>query len=295
MKIAHLILAHKGPEQLELLIRRLSFKDFHIYIHLDRKADINNFRHLCELENVFFIRKRLSVKWAGFSQVKAVVESLREILSTNIQYEYINTLSGQDYPLKSNEEIYSFFMNQTGKSFLFCEKEGSEWWQKAILRIEQYHTTDFSFIGQGRLEIILNSILPKRKLPFPQSPFTLYGGPGSLWWTLHKETVRYLIDFMDRHPRLRLFSLFTWGSDEFLIPTILMNSPFKDRIVQQNYRYMDWSSGAPNPKILTINDCRNLLNSNQLFARKFDIDYDRDILDRIDKNLHETGNYIQPG
>ena len=46
MKLAHLILAHNNPMQLERLVKRLSHPDADVYIHLDSKTDVADFNHI---------------------------------------------------------------------------------------------------------------------------------------------------------------------------------------------------------------------------------------------------------
>lgn len=83
---------------------------------------------------------------------------------------------------------------------------------------------------------------------------------------------------------MRKFLKFCWGTDEFVIATMIMNSPFKDQVVNDNLRYIDWSEGNANPKILGLEDFDPILSSNMLFARKFDEHHDREILDKLDQS-----------
>ena len=46
MKIAHLILTHKNPKQLERLLNALQHDAFDFFIHVDRKTDIEPFKFL---------------------------------------------------------------------------------------------------------------------------------------------------------------------------------------------------------------------------------------------------------
>ncbi len=132
------------------------------------------------------------------------------------------------------------------------------------------------------LQRLINWMLPKRKFPLP---YDLYGSSDGSWWTMTADCAAYLVRFMDEHPHLRFFSIFTWGSDEFLIATILLNSPLKASIINENYRYIDWSEGAANPKTLTTQDFNRLAQAHKLFARKFDTALDTKILDLIDQRL----------
>lgn len=282
MRIAHLIMVHKNAKQVERLLQALDHESFDFYVHLDAKADMEEFAHLGALPRVYFIQTRTSVRWASFQFVESILASMREILATGIPYGFINLLSGQDYPVKPAESIYRFFVEHQGQSFLSVEKEGSAWWQHAIHRVQQYHTVYYKFPGQYQLQALANRLLPKRRFPLP---YTLYGGADGSWWSMSLECARYLVHFVDTNPALRQFSRFTWGSDEFLISTILMNSPFKDTIVDENYRYIDWSAGGANPKVLTTADASSLLDTYKLFARKFDISQDENILDILDQSL----------
>ena len=65
-----------------------------------------------------------------------------------------------------------------------------------------------------------------------------------------------------------------------------MNSPLKGSVVDDCLWYVDWSekSGGHIPATLTMDDADNLMNArtSKLFARKFDIDVDEEILDFVD-------------
>ncbi|HXB43371.1 MAG TPA: hypothetical protein VNV85_04910, partial [Puia sp.] len=80
--------------------------------------------------------------------------------------------------------------------------------------------------------------------------------------------------------------------DEFLISTILMNSHLRDTVINTASRYIDWSSGGARPGILTTSDFYSLKKSPLLFARKFDLKTDSDIIDLIDSELLE--NTVDP-
>lgn len=280
MRMAHLIMAYKDPAQIERLVKKLSHPDFDFYIHLDNKIPIGPFEYLGGIERVFLIKNRIKVRWAGFSFTRAVFNSIDEITQTGRTYDFINCMSGQDYPIVSTQQFYSFFDARKGKNFLVIEAFGTEWWKRAAIRIHRYHMTDFDFKGRYIVQRLLNTILPKRRFPLD---YTLYGSERATWWTLSTDCAQYLMKFLDENPRVRRFAKFTWAPDEYLIPTLVMNSPFKGTVEQENYRYIDWSRGGANPKILTVEDFDALVNSDKLLARKFDIKVDTKILDMLDE------------
>ena len=129
------------------------------------------------------------------------------------------------------------------------------------------------------MQFLVNAILPERKFPLP---YTLYGGPRAMCMTLSIECAKYVSDFILAHKKLRKFTYFTWGPDEFVIPTLIMNSQHKDSVINNNFYYIDWSMGGSNPKTLTIEDFEVLTKTDKLLARKFDISEDAMILDLID-------------
>lgn len=269
-------MAHKNAEQVSRLILALNHEQANFYVRMDIRCNINEYKSLNARPRVYPIKKRFQIRWASFRFVEAIVQSVREILASGRSYDFINLLSGQDYPIKPVAGIHQFFAQHIGYSFLSAEPQGLPWWFGAIKRIEQYHSVYYEFKGQYRLQRLVNTLLPKRSFPLP---YPLYGSANSSWWTI---SAQYLINFMDKHPKINRFGRFTWGSDEFIIATILMNSPFKSRIINENYRYIDWSAGGTNPKVLTMQDAANLAHSSKIFARKFDSEYGDGILNYID-------------
>ena len=290
MRIAHLILTHQGPAQLARLLAALAHPNADCYIHVDKKADLVPFAFLQNRPGVSFTRTRLDVKWGGYSLTNVVLACSREILAHAARYDFINVLSGQDYPLKSAEQIHRFFQRQPGQSFIECAPLGSAWWQANRSRVERYHLTEFPFAGSHAVQKVLNAVLPKRRFPLP---YVLHGGNMGGWYTLSRAAAGYLLAFLDRQSRLRRFARLTWGSDEFLIHTILYNSPLRPRIVNNNLRYIDWADGGHSPRTLTRADLPALLASPKLWARKFAPTPDAAVLDALDA-AHRTSVEIKP-
>jgi len=109
MRIAHIIMVHKSPDQLLRLINRLQHPNFDFYIHLDQKVDIEDFEGLRGLQQVYFVQNRVKCNWGGWSFTRAILGSMKEVLETNIKYDFLNLISGQDYPIYTSDEIYKFF------------------------------------------------------------------------------------------------------------------------------------------------------------------------------------------
>ena len=101
MRIAHIIMVHKNAAQVERLVRQLHHEDADIYVHIDKKPDAREFAGLFKEEPACFPLTRNTCNWGGFSFLKAVVSSVREVIGRERRYDFVNLLSGQDYPLVS--------------------------------------------------------------------------------------------------------------------------------------------------------------------------------------------------
>lgn len=279
MRIAHLILTYTNPHQTERMIRSMSHDDFDFYIHVDKKYDINPHLFLKDLPNVYFINERTDVKWAGYNTVKATFCCIREIVETGVKYDFINFLSGQDYPLKSPEYLLEFFKQNIGAEFMSYRDIKNDW-KEGLIRMEKYFLSNYTFKGTHTLEKMINFLMPKRKLPYNMHP---YGK--SMFWMLSPEIAMYVVQVVESDKKLANFFHYCWASDEFVFQTILLNSPHKNKIVNNNYRYTDWSIGGSHPKILDESDFEKITKSDMLFARKLDIDKSAKLFDLIDAKI----------
>jgi hypothetical protein len=277
MKIAHLILVHKDPKQLVRLIEKLSHPDADIYVHLDRKTPVAGFLSVLKMPNVHPINNRVKVHWGSYSIVQATLNGFKQILSAKKKYDYINLLSVSDYPIKSNAEIHGFFAKNPDKIWMEYFTQDSEWWQKIKTRVTKYHLTDYNFRGSYTVSTLLNKFFPDR-----QAPDNLEFVGRSQWLTITEESARYIILYLQDNPKVEKFFKLTWGADEVLLQTILYNSHLKDKIVNNNLRYTDWSDNGDSPKVLTIADAEKLQKSPHLYARKFDMAIDSEVMDYID-------------
>lgn len=279
MRTAHLILTYTDPNQTERMITNMMHEDFDFYIHVDKKFDINPHLFLKKLPNVYFINNRVNVKWAGYNTVKATFECIKEIVGKGIDYKYINFLSGQDYPLKPAAFLADFFDKHTGTEFLSYRDIKNEW-QEGLIRMEKYFLANYNFRGKNRIENVINFIMPKRKLPYNLHP---YGK--SMFWMLSPEAAMYVVNKVEGDKKLINFFSLCWASDEFVFQTMLLNSSYKDKIVNENFRYIDWSLGGASPKLLEEEDFEAVKNSSMLFIRKVDGKKSAGLLDLIDTKL----------
>lgn len=285
MKIAHLILAHTATEQLERLINRLKHEDAHFFIHVDKKSDIRPFEKLEVMPNVRLVCNRVKVFWGGFSQVQATLNGMKEIMGSGTKFDYINLMSGMDYPIKSTRFIHDFLQDNPGNIYMRCEPI-MEQWKEAATRITGYHLANINFPGKYKVERALNRLMPPRTL---RNAMTAVGR--SQWFTISGESVAYILEYVKANPWITRFFKLSWGADEIFFHTILYNSPYRQAIQSDNLTYTDWSRGGASPKLLAADDIKALLQTDKLFARKFDQQKEGFILDTLD-NIHNSGRKI---
>ena len=281
MRIAYIVLAHKLPDQLVRLVRRLDGEQALFLIHIDKRVRRSVFadavQELHRNPRVRFL-KRHRCERSGFGTVAAVLEGMRELVEQRRRFDYAIRLSGQDYPIKSNQKIVEFFERNRERSFMeafpLARPELDTWpdksrWYKWTLRYRRWH---FRCLGR-------HLALPfDRKVPSGLEPFG-----GEACWCLTRECVRYVHEFVGRDQRFVRFFNHVDKPDEMFFQTILVNSPHESTIVRKDVHYTDWSRGRSHPEILTSTDFDRLQRADDLFARKFDPGIDSEILDLIDE------------
>jgi len=284
--IAHLLLVHKSPQQVARLTRVLvSHPASVVYIHVDAKSSILPFiKALDGIQQVHFIKKRTHINWGGFSMVEATLQLLRSAFEAG-NYDYFNLLSGEDYPLQPMSEIHQFFNNHQGKSFAEFQQQGNPWWEQAQTRFKKYYLTDVNLPGKHTIERVMSFFLLTRK---PPQRFTLVGR--SQWMTLYRDHVNYIIKQITDSPKLNQFFKYSWAPDEFFFQSILFNSPYCNELINNNLRHIVWEEGKASPKTMTPEDFPILMQSDKLFARKFDESRYPGILNELDRSHTASGH-----
>jgi mannosyltransferase OCH1-like enzyme len=281
MIFAYLILVHKNPQQLAMLIRSLMDDNVYFIIHIDRKVCADGFvNSLPVSENIIF-SKRVKVSWGGFGMIEATREMLRAMYAHNIQPDYVHLISGQDFPLKSNREIFRFFRENRSRNFLESHPIPSPRLSELGLNRIQYKwfIEDEGYHQASHLvEIQKQRNMIRPFLPGIQ-PYN-----GSQWWSLTGECVQWLYRTCRPGNRLYVFYRYTFCSDEMLFHTALLNSEWKDSITDNNLRCINWERGPEYPRVWRSEDFGYLSTCGKLYARKFDETTDREILNRFEKH-----------
>lgn len=325
-RIAYLITAHNHPAHLARMVNALDCSGSAFFIHIDKKSDAAPFEVLLRAKsNVFFAADRVNATWMGFSLVSVSLRLLE--MAVRHGFDYCLLLSGSDYPIKSNDCLFSFFEGAQKEYIAFWKLEDRPSW---LPKIQYYYPIDAIPIRGwstnterlywrryfwGRY-FKYQQYMPQRDFLTGLVPF---GGPD--WWSLSYECANYVLNYVDENPVYTRFYKYTQSPGELFFQTIILNSDFARRIENYesyqtwsaarsarhdssddnmlpedafNYRYIDWSgerSGQrETPAILDERDWERIKNTNCHFARKFDPQRSSKLLDRIDREILRLSN-----
>jgi hypothetical protein len=282
MAVAYLIMGHRDPGQILRLIHTLRDSAAFFVIHIDKRAPDDVFAPLRDYASSHpdvFLTPRIRCYWGGFGIAHAMIECVKATARSGRHFDYAILLSAQDYPIKNAAQIEEFLSRHKGSEFIesFPLAKPNRWsdhggYYQAMNRV-RYWTF---FIRSRPFHFRI-----ARRFPFGWEP---YGG--SQWWGLSRDCILYLDKFLQQNRRFIRYFKHVLIPDESLFQSILSNSPFSSRIVNDNLRYIDWERPNPKyPRTLESDDFDFLRSSPKLFARKFESDRSKDLLNKVDAEL----------
>jgi hypothetical protein len=257
-------------------------------IHVDKRAGIDLYKEvqsfLVDFSNSYLLKSQ-SVVWGGYSMVEAELRGIKKLLKLSTEWEFFINLSGQDFPLKSQSVINDFLENNKGKNFMLVADQAKER-PITMNRIENYFVeSDSGFLGTPVKRPYLKNVTPYI---------------GGQW----KILTRSCCEFISSSPKVAKFRKFyrnTLIPDEGFFQTVLMNTNYPGKIINDDKRAIIWipdMGTTLRPKTFTANDTKSLIASGKiklrpksfttkdlpyllaskaLFARKFDENVDSKI------------------
>ncbi len=289
-KHAYLILVHNNFKTLEKLLELLDDERNDIYIHVDKKIknfDFKYFSKLIKKSKIYFTKKRIDIRWGDISQIQGQFCLMKEA-NKNEKYEYYHLISGVDLPIKSQDYIHEFFEKNYGTEFIYCTDWDSP---KTKRRYANYHIFTKFFRCKNKVIMYLFDILRESFIKFQQiigydrtKKYNFKIMYGSEWWSIENDLIEALIKNEGNFYKIYNH---TRGSDEHYIQTFVYNSEFRDRLSssqEANMRYIRWDKKGElrgSPYTFKISDYNELIESDKLFARKFDENVDFEIIEKI--------------
>jgi hypothetical protein len=319
MKVAFLVLNHRPPAQLIRLLTTLrsQLPDSPIVVHHDVFHGEFPSELLEPIGNVYLLASRKRMAWGDFSLVEACCWSLTW-MREHLEFDWMVLLSGQDYPIKPLDGLVdnltrggadavfgaapidllpAFSRMLMHRRYFFQYRPATalaavsppSWLPKAARGV-----VDWSTWGLMRA---LNNLQPLFKIyrltgrvPYRfgwrarDTPF-VSNWPcwhASQWFALSKDALAYVLDYLDDHPEYANYYRGTMVPDESMLATLVCNSPNLN-VANRDVTYTRWANNrSSHPDTFRAEDLGELAAASPYFARKFDIDKDSRILDKLD-------------
>lgn len=290
-------MAYNNPEQLVTLINLIDDPRNDIFIHIDKDANfpMDIFDSL-KTKAKLFVVPRVSVRWAHYSQVEAELTLLSYATETD-NYHYYHLLSGMDLPIKTQDEIHSFFSDKTCEFIGIVPTESKYnlrhvMCRYPLLRLKSYRKIKLlRYLSEGfaSVQMFFYTIgIGGKNRKAHNNGIRFYDGWN--WFSITDDFARY---FLSRKENVSKMFSKAKAPDEMVLQTIIMDSPFAENLydssslVNGSMRLIDWKRG--NPYVFRSEDFEELMSSPYMFARKIDQRVDAEIIRMIsDRLLHKS-------
>ena len=284
-KHAYLFLVYKNTYVLEKTLRLIDDERNDIYIHVDAKSEHFDFDICNQIvkKSKLVFTERIPCFWASFSLFKATLVLLNAAHDSGV-YRYYHLMSETCLPLKSQDYIHAQLYDEKSDYIEMNEITfDTSSWNKYY-----YYLTDKDGYRTSKAVKFISRIL----LIIPQKIFFIdrwrgcKGKTGERikpqwgwqWFSLRNSTVEMLLSYEDF---ITLHFDKTHVPDECCIPTMIYNFGNPDEVISSKRNII--FDGKPS--VLTIEDYDRLMQSDDFFARKFDENTDKEVIDRIFNEL----------
>lgn len=221
-KIALLILAATAPDTLAMLADILG-KNFSIYVHLDRKCDLDAYRAKCGRSDIVFIPRRFEVFWAGFNMIEASI-ALLEYASQDAAFSHFCLLSDDSLPLSEPENLIQRITTSTDwiqtwkvpRDHLFQERYRRFFYLDSRFSTARWMLTEQRSFEPSDFRSLLELEYVRQRGKFPLND--LYCG--KQWWILNQTSVSDILRFHHDNEHFRLSFKYSAVSDEIYLQTI---------------------------------------------------------------------------
>lgn len=281
-KHAYLIIAHNNFSQLQILVTLLDDPRNDIYLHVDKRAKLFRPDMIKVIHSDLILVDRIRVNWGGHSQIQCEMNLLKA--AAQKQYAYYHLLSGLDLPLKTQEEIHSFFDTAYPNNFIKFDDRAIQS-GSFLHRVNTYHLFQDHFgrstgVWPGILRRLEERLLRLQTALRVQRKQYVTPYKGTNWFSITHELAEYVLG---REALIKKQFYYTVCADEVFLHSVVMDSPYKHTVVNHSLRAIDWTRGEP--YIYRAEDVDELLASGDLFGRKFDENIDRGAVEKVVAHL----------
>lgn len=283
MSSVFLVMAHRDPDQVARLAGDLVGSSRRVYLHLDAAVAPSPFRHALanrlgtRATEVRWVADRVRVHWGGLSLVRASFGAARQAFADG-PASRVTLLSGACRLVRPVEELdrldphteYLRIDRVISPDSGFQAEKLGRWWFDDSRQLAR--------LG-GRLPRQWPTGLPSVR-------------QGAVWWSLTGEGLAYVLAAAEGHPALLAALQHAHCADEMVVPTLIADSPYGERVAQRydldpaaavgvsrhGLHYLRWRQGAWSPDWLTAADLPAIRASGAYFARKVDSVRSADLL-----------------
>ena len=302
--VCYYVQSHRDPEQILRLVRTLrrgSPQAPIVVWHDFARCDLGDLP-LAELPGVHLLRPPRPQTRGDFScQTQPYLDVADWLERQGIRYDWLVNLTAQDYPVTPLAAVEAFLDAAPCDGFLRywdVLSPESPWSRRKARARYWYRYRRLAPAAEPWLRAArpLTRVLPIHfyldygpllgtrvlRPPF-HAGFRCYGGWA--FFSLRRRAVLYLLGFLAEHPEVARHYRATVAPEESIVQTVLVNSG-RFHFVDDDFRYIDYSRAEKgSPRTLTTADLPRLATGRYHFARKFDYGVDREVLDRIDREL----------
>jgi len=265
---AFLVLAHKDPELVEILIEELK-PIGNIYLHIDRKP-LSDFSKLLSRNDVF-ATSEVNVKWGHWSMVEATLILVKKALTDGALR--LTLISGDSLPIAPSKEFHSLLESNTDICHHRSLSKSTD-----FKRDDQYYRRYFGaknfdaflprlmnlFFRKWPIRIRIKKYLEEIELQI-----------GSAYWSVTSETMQKVLDFHERNSQYSSYFKKVKSCDETFFQTLIIF--FSKQVNGTGIMYANWDTpNSPHPSPLTVELLEQEFSRQRFyFARKFASENDK--------------------
>ena len=233
-------------------------------------------------------------------------ELLRCCLESGTNFDRIFILTGQDYPLWSNARIADELTRHPDKEYIIGLDHTTLPDPVRQRKITHYHFfRDMRHIPFKYSHLLAKAwrglmvVLPIRKKTYIEMPDgeRWHVWQSSAYMCLTADLARHVLRQMTDNKTLMKYFKYAFAPDEMVIPTIIFNSPWRDRCTVyprpcyeglQSLSAITYFEYGRAIKMFSLDDYDKLMASGKMFARKFATGTSDTLMEKLSSTMSPT-------
>lgn len=311
LRLAFVVQTHKNLGQIARLVKALATGNRPRFIVISHDGTDAERAYLAGLPNVSQVLAAPGGR-GSFGLIDGLLQALRWLDAQPDGYDWLITLSGQDYPIRPISQLEHLLAASPHDGMFYHFPVDAQpaghfsrfWWPPEETRSRYF----FKYLGlkpsvsplerallkiprmlaartkRFRLDTSYGLNIGWRAAAHPFGDgFKLHGG--SFWLVLRRRGVRELWRFIDERADVVDYFRQVLIPDESFIPTVLGNCPRLNMSTTELHYFDFTGSRHGHPKIVDEEDVRRALDVGCYFIRKIDTTRTPRLIDRIDEHL----------